>query len=195
LVVLIAATLLASAGTVVTSIAGGAETAVDQPWTGIDVALWPTKENGTEMIGRLQGGWGWNGGPLVNLQVGVLTRLPEDEAILRGGVVAKLTFDGDKKHFPIDLTDGDFRYGLLPAVLTHVEFDWGGESPHAVGFQAGWGPRPSNHRCAIETPETECLVWTGGFHGGFFARKQMKSGFAAEIYFGTSNHLTIGKAW
>lgn len=183
----------ALAGVPVISGAGGYDVPTDQPWTGLDLALLPTKATGVEPVARLTPAWGFGDrSPVVFGEIGLMVHLPEEEALLRGGIVFRPTLITGQFRTPIRLGSAA---GLVPAVFAQIEFEWTPEAPLTIGFRGGPASTVSDYACDQDHPEpSTCLTWHVGFGGGMYARKRFASGLALEAVIGPTAALTVGYA-
>ncbi len=176
---------------------GGIETAAGQQWAGLDVALWGSQDRGLEPVGRVAAGLHLGGGPMSILEAGFAMHVPEDEATVRFGMLARGVLLGDASTYPIEFNQGDWRSGIIPAGLLFFELQYGNEGKlgGTVGFKGGLGSRPVTTFCTDDEALVDCLVWGSGFHGGFYGRIMLPSMIAAELTVGPTVQLSIGRAF
>lgn len=197
---MIAALLLAAsarAAVPVFSLAGGYDLPTDQPWAGVELAVYPEIGRNINPIGRLTPAWGFgDDDPFLLTEFGILGRVPEDEAVVRLGVILRLMTLLADYRTPFQAGDpaGDgVSVGFVPGAMLAVEFEFERESPFTIGARGGLGSTVSDALCPLEDPDlTRCLTWHPGFIGGFEARWRAKKGFFAEIIVGTTSSLSIG---
>jgi hypothetical protein len=192
--VIVALATLSWGAVPVVSASGGYDVSLDQPWAGVELAVHASHDHGVEPVGRLVPAYGFfDHLPFAVLEAGALVRVPEDEAVLRTGVVLRPVFALSDARLPWqfgDPADGR-KLGILPGLLAIVEFEWNPEAPLTIGFRGGPASSVSDYLC--ETADsTECLTWHVGFAGGFYARKRLANGFALEAIVGTTSSLSIG---
>lgn len=183
----------ALAGAPVISAAGGYDVPTDQPWTGLDFALQPTKSAGFEPVARVSPGWAFGDRSLVVFgEIGLMVHIPEEEALLRGGIVLRPTLLTGAFRTPMRLGPGA---GLVPAVFAQVEFEWTPKAPLTLGFRGGPASTVSDYACDQDhlDPAT-CLTWHAGFGGGLYLRKRFADGLAFEAMVGPTASITLGYA-
>jgi len=185
----------AVAGTLVTSVAAGHEGTVLQPWAGVDLAWRPTGDAPLQPLLRLTAGAGAGPAPTVIADVGFLVRVPEDEAIVRAGVIARAIVDRDALSYPIEFGGRDPKIGLIPIVLGQVEFEWDRKVDFGVGAQLGAGPRPTDVLCTNGASPADCLRWVNGFHGGFLGWFRLRQGLSVDVVAGIDPRVAVGWAW
>jgi hypothetical protein len=188
---------LAFGGNAAISAGGGSDGITQQPWAGLDLALFPGQDKGFAAHGRLTSGWGFiDGAPLGALELGATGVIPNDEAILRLGFAARM--GALYAEYPVGLTigalgaEGAPALGLLPGGEMLVEFEWGDEAPFTLRVAAGITSQASALYCGSNGSYDECLGWRPGFLGGVSARGRLKNGLFGEILGGPSLYALVG---
>ena len=137
---LLALAAVAFGSTPVISASGGWDLPIAQPWAGVEVGLVPVQDHGFEPIGRLALQYGpIDTLPFGTLELGGVARVPEDEAVLRAGLVLRLQALYADFRVPMQLSDPEDgpALGFVPGFQGLVEFAWKPEAPLTLGFRAG----------------------------------------------------------
>jgi len=184
----------------VLSAAGGYDVSMSQPWVGLDFAVHSSQQKGFAPLGRITPSWGFTDSmPFVPVELGFSGVLPNKEATIRLGAVARTNLLFGKYRMPIrlgDPTSGKVVAGLQIGGEALVEFEWRPEAPITLGIRAGVAPTVADYACDAEDPDlTTCLLWNAGFIGGFNFRKRWKNGFSIDAMGGFTSHLAIGYAF
>ncbi|MBA2319897.1 MAG: hypothetical protein H0V89_01970, partial [Deltaproteobacteria bacterium] len=185
---------LALGGNAAISAGGGFDSPTEQPWVGLDLALFPGHARGVAAHGRLTGGYGFaDESPLGIVELGFTGVIPNDEAIVRLGLAAR--FEGIYTEYGAAVAlgalgaEGDPAFGLIPGGMLLLEFEWGEEAPFTV--RASGGASSIAVQCGLETND-DCIGWRGGFLGGISARGRLKSGIFLEAAAGPSVSALVG---
>lgn len=189
----------AHAGATVTALTGGVDFSTSNPWAGLELALHPTNTEGLAPVARLAPGWAFvDGQPLILAELGFMARVPEDEAIVRVGLVGRALFTGAEHALPVGLFEGESaNYGLIPGGMAVLEFEWGTDTLPFVfttGARAGLGAAVYDEECEDELDYPDCATWSAAFIGGFMARARTPKGLSAELVVGPTLHLSVGWA-
>jgi hypothetical protein len=188
----------ALAGAPVISGTGGFDVPTDQPWAGVEFAVHPTNDHGVALVGRVAPAWGFgDDAPVVFSQIGFMAHLPEDETLLRGGIVLAPMFAIGQFRMPVQFGDPSTgtTLGIVPAVLIAFEFEWNPDAPLTIGFAGGPASTASDYACDSEHIDTaKCITWHTGFGGGVYLRKRTVGGVAFEARIGATTALSVGYA-
>ena len=155
---------------------------------------------GFAALGRIQGGYGFaDQAPIGALEIGGTFVVPNDEAIIRAGLVAKATaiyteYPAAVRPFGVGLP-GDPAVGLLPGAMVIVEFEWGDVQPFTLRLAGGTQSQAGAIQCFSTDVNYECVKWSGGFIGGLEARYRAKNGLFGEAWVGPSPSLVVGFAF
>ncbi len=189
----------ALAGAAVVGLTGGVDFSTSNPWAGVELALHPTHTQGVAPVLRLAPGWAFiDGQPLVLGELGFMARVPEDEAVVRVGLVGRVLFTGAKHDLPLGVFEAESaRYGLIPGAMAALEFEWGdGRFPFtfSTGARAGVGSAVYDAACEEDSDRPDCLNWSASFIGGFLGRIRTDTGLSVEVVLGPTTHLSVGWA-
>lgn len=175
---------------------GGFDLPTDQPWVGAELSAQPVGDVKVAPTFRFGPSFGFGDRlPLAFTEIGVLVRIPEDEAVLRVGLVLRDTFVMGQYRMPIQAGDPAVgnAFGLLPGVLAVVQFEWTPEAPLVVALRGGPVSTASDYSCDLVNPDhARCITWSAGFGGGLLVRKTLRSGLVFEGSLGTTAWLTVG---
>lgn len=190
---------------------GGADLAMNQVWSGVELALHPTQRSGLAPQLRLTPSFSLTDyTPLVWAEVGgsVVIPSPESpEATVRIGVLGRAAIPFVTYALPLRLGDtGSTGTGLVPSGQAFLEIGWqdrtrvltdGAPPVRAVdavmGLRAGPGSLVSGHQCTETSDGDTCLVWVPGLVLSFYSRLDWPSGLHAEVALGTVFQLSVGR--
>ncbi|MBN2798281.1 MAG: hypothetical protein JXX28_03975 [Deltaproteobacteria bacterium] len=182
---------VALGGTWTMSGAVGHDFSVAEPWAGVALARHPGQGAPVQGIGQLAPAWGFaEGAPYLLGEIGVLARIPEDEAVVRVGVIGAATGLSGGSEAPIALGGG---LGISPGLMGALEFEWGDRAP--LTFSARGGVGSALYDTCETDEETGCYHWTAAFVGGFGLRYRSPGGLSLEGRLGPSSDLRIGWAF
>ena len=191
----------ALAGVVTLSGSGGLDYATANPWAGIEVAVHPTHSQSLAWTGRFAPTWGIKDNtPIFFGEVGPSWVIPEDEALVRIGVLARVA--AFSAAYPLAIHPGGApqvggrnKFGLVPGAMATLEFEWGKQAPYTIGFKGGVGSAGIDESCAEGVDPTYCVEWVPAFIGGFYGRARLRNGLAFEIVAGPTASISIGYAF
>jgi hypothetical protein len=187
---------VAFGGNAAVSAGGGFDAATEQPWAGLDLALFPSQDHGFAAFGRVNGGYGFADGPLGALELGGAFVIPNEEAVVRLGLAGRIAGIYTDYRAPIPVgaapSDGDPAPGLLPGGMLVVEFEWGDEAPFTLRGAGGVGSTAAAVPCDGLDVFYQCIGWRPGFLGGISARGRLKNGLFLEALGGPSLQALVG---
>lgn len=193
----------AHAGAFTAAVAGGPDFTINEVWTGVDLALHPTQRYGWAFQARLTPAWGFiYNNPLLFAEVGVTAVLPEDEATLRLGLIARGVGILRNGNVPLGGVIGEddeygdaLQLGVSPSAMLTAELELGTmtDTVFTIGGRAGAGAYTIPY--CIENVSEECEEWSVGFVGAFTGRMRLPFGLSAELWVGTTMQLSIGYAF
>jgi len=185
---------LATAAAPTLSATAGLDFPTDQPWAGLELAVHPTHQQGVGFAGRLAPGWGFGDGqPLVLVEAGALAVVPNDEAIVRLGLVGRAMLLRAEYSLPAGMSAGELEWGVVPGAMAVLEFEWVGKTTVTVGGRAGAGSAAYDTYCGDDA-DPSCFTWSPSFIGGFYGRLRLPNRFAAELLLGPTAHVSLGIA-
>lgn len=184
------------AGSWVVSGGGGFDLPLNEPWAGVDVALHPTQDGGIEPAARITPAFGFGDmAPVVFAEAGAYVRVPEDEAVLRLGLLIEANVAVARYRLPLmsgDPRDG-WALGVVPGAQLDLQFAWTPDAPLVVGARGGPIATASDYACTVDGADPAyCVTWHPGFGGGLYARKQTARGLSIEASLGTTSWLLVG---
>lgn len=189
----------------------GADLAINQVWSGVELALHPTQRKGLAPQFRLTPSFSFTDyAPLVWAEVGgsvVIPAAESPEATVRVGVLGRAAVPFVSYVLPVRVGElGSTGTGLVPSGQAFLEIGWqdrtrvltdGAPPVRAVdavlGLKAGPGSLVSGHQCTETSNEDACLVWVPGLVLSFYSRIDWPSGVHAEVAVGTVFQLSVGK--
>ncbi len=202
---LVAAAAAEPATRVTVAATGGFDYPTHQAWAGVDLALHPWSAKGVAPLGRVMLGANlFDMRPASRLEAGFAGVIPNEQTILRVGVVGRATLTFADYALPVQVggepePDTFGGFGLIPAGMALVEFDFRPDKPAAIGLRGGVSSVLATMECEspLDDPDGdgECFVWVPGFAGGFQARIVLDNGFFAEIEAGPDPRLGVGFAF
>jgi hypothetical protein len=187
-------TALAAPPAVTAGVTGGYDYPSSQWFGGLEVSVLPRNTTGFTPVARAVGAWGATGHPLFSLEAGGLFVLPNEEAIIRLGAIARPVLLISDAALPFPL--GDPRDGAVPGIglggQGWLEFEWNEAAPLAVGLKVGVGQIASDYFCEEVDPDfATCRTWHVGALAGFFLRKTFKGGLSFQIEAGTIPTISV----
>ena len=167
-------------------------------WGGIDIALRPDNRGGFGVIAGFTPGYGGfqEERPLAFAELGLVRHIKAEQAIVRIGAVFRTGIMSLPYETAVTIADTQTgEFGLTPAIMMHVEFEYGEETPFVFGIRAGMGTGVSNFRCIDPDDLTTCALWTETFIANAFGNVRLKNGLFGELMFGHTSKLSIGYAF
>ncbi len=167
-------------------------------WGGIDFALRPDNRKGFGIIAGFTPSYGGfqDERPLAFAEFGLVRYVQAEQATVRIGAVFRTGIVSLPYQTAVTLGETETgEFGLSPAIMMHVEFEYGEDTPFVFGIRAGMGTGVSNFRCIDPDDLSGCAIWTETFVANAFGNVRLKNGLFGELMIGHTSKLSIGYAF
>ena len=184
---------------------GGSHYATAQPWVGAELVAHPSQRKGAGGVGRVALGYAFGDrSPLGVVEGGLTYVVGQQQAIVRVGLVARMSVLGASYLMPIDPGGrdavGSRHLGFVPAGLGLLEFAWpvdaeSESTPLAFGVKAGVGSVINDWGCNEGDDPDDCVGFGNALVGGFTVRTRVADRVSLEGWIGTSMTVSVGYAF
>jgi hypothetical protein len=167
-------------------------------WGGIDLALRPDNREGFGVIAGFTPAYGGfqDERPMAFAELGLVRHIKAEQAVVRLGAVFRTGIVSLPYQTAVTIAETQSgEFGLTPAVMLHIEFEYGEDTPFVFGIRAGMGTGVSNFRCINPDDLSNCALWTETFVANAFGNFRLKNGLFGELMFGHTSKLSIGYAF
>ncbi|MFT6147181.1 MAG: hypothetical protein ACJATT_005564 [Myxococcota bacterium] len=167
-------------------------------WGGIDLALRPNNRKGFGVIAGVTPAFGGfqDERPMGFAELGLVRYIRAEQATVRLGAVFRTGIVSLPYRTAVTLGETETgEFGLTPALMLHIEFEYGEDAPFVFGIRAGLGTGVSNFRCVDPDDLGNCAVWTETFVASAFGNVRLKNGLFGELMFGHISKLSLGYAF